>query len=167
MMVMSKLLPKTSESFKPSINSFMSTCNLLLSTLLTLVAEMTWFSDCWISSISSICFNYFTRGEHWLHKLSEDCNICPLTCFKRTMTRDYISSLDASTNAISKTSDLKLVAVVCWIKRIRTPLWFTLFLRIWFVEDPEVNTIMIYLACLSFIIFQSVFESDLRRSRAW
>jgi len=71
--------------------------------------------------------------------------------------------LDASVDSISESSRFKLVAVIARIEWVLPPFRLGFSQRIPFIENFEVNTVMIYLACSSFIISQSVFESDLKK----
>ena len=162
MSVVSELIPETSKGLQSTIDCFMSTGNLTLCTLFALATIIQWSSHCGVMVVSSICFNHFAGKQHWLHKLSVNRNVRPLTRRERTMAWYYLSSLNTSADSISKTRTFEFVTVVTRVKWIASPLWFLLILWVSSIEALEINTIVIDLACSAFIIFQSIFETDLK-----
>ena len=151
-MTVSELVPETSKSFKPPIDCFVSACNFLLCTLFTFATVVRRTPDRWVSLVSGVSFYHFSRKQHRLDVISIDSNVSPLPCFEGAMTRHYFSCLDTSADSVAKSSRFELVTVVTWIKGVRPPFWLTIKIGVSFVEDLEVDTIMVYLASFSFVI---------------
>ena len=162
MTIVSKLMSQTPEEFDSPIDCFMPTSYLLLCTLLALTDIIVRTPDCRISMISGVRFNHFSRSKHRLHEFPIDIDIRICSSWKRSMTRNDFASLNTSADSVSKPCWVKFVTVVSRIKWISSPLDATLGCWILFVEALEINAVMVDLACPTFIVSQSIFESDLR-----
>ena len=135
MTIMSELISETSKSFEPSIDSFMPTCNFLFCTLFALATIVCRGSDCSVTSVTSISFKFFAFSKHWFHKLSKNSDVWVFSSWKRTMTRNYFSSLNTCTDTVSKSRSFEFVAVECRVKWVWSPFRPAVVLRIPLVED--------------------------------